>query len=249
MILVRPQDALHKAHLLRLLSDILDEPQLAQALYFKGGTCASLLGILDRFSVDLDFDLKQAVDERMLKRTFHQVFKGRNFIVKYENQKILEFVVKYENQQLTRSTIKVSALDMYVKANKYAQYYLPEIDRTAMCQTKETLFANKLVAVVDRYEKYHTLAGRDIYDIHHFFLQGMSYEKNVIVERMHVSVIHYLERLRDFIETKITETVINEDLNTLLPNDVFQRVRKILKTETLMFLRQELERLTKDTSV
>jgi len=35
---------------------IYDDPILTDNLYFKGGTCAAMLGYLDRFSVDLDFD-------------------------------------------------------------------------------------------------------------------------------------------------------------------------------------------------
>lgn len=245
MILVRPQDTLHKAYLLRLLTELLDEPKLSHNLYFKGGTCASMIGVLDRFSVDLDFDLKKGADERVLRQVFHQVCKTLGFILKYENRQVMEFLVKYDGPPGTRNTIKLNALPLFVKANKYAPFYLPEIDRTAWCQTKETIFANKLVAVVDRYEKYRTIAGRDIYDIHHFFLQGLTYEKRVVEERMRVSAAHYLEGLKDFIEDKVTEKVINEDLNTLLPHELFQRIRKRLKTETIMFLRQELQRLVK----
>ena len=57
MILLRPQDTIHKVQLTRLLTEILDNSILSQNLYFKGGTCAAILGYLDRFSVDLDFDL------------------------------------------------------------------------------------------------------------------------------------------------------------------------------------------------
>ena len=243
MIIVRSEDALHKANLFRLLIEIIDEPLLGHAFYFKGGTCASMIGILDRFSVDLDFDLKQGTDEKAVRRAFHQIFTTLNLTLTYENRQVLEFLVKYKGQAQTRNTIKVNALPLFVKANTYAAYYLPEIDRTAWCQTKGTLFANKLVAVTDRYEKYRTIAGRDIYDIHHFFLQGLTYEKKVIEERMQMSAANYLERLKDFIEENVTEKVINEDLNSLLPNELFQRIRKTLKTETLMFLRQELQRL------
>lgn len=49
--------ALHKAQLCSLLIKISDNNKLAKNAYFKGGTCASMLGFLDCFSVDLDFDL------------------------------------------------------------------------------------------------------------------------------------------------------------------------------------------------
>ena len=56
MILPDKKDAVHKAWLYRILEAIADDSYLAGVLYFKGGTCASMLGWLDRFSVDLDFD-------------------------------------------------------------------------------------------------------------------------------------------------------------------------------------------------
>jgi len=64
MLLPDKKDALHKAWLLRTLEAVADDVFLSQTLYFKGGTCASLLGWLPRFSVDLDFDY--AGDEKSL---------------------------------------------------------------------------------------------------------------------------------------------------------------------------------------
>ncbi len=49
-------DNIHKAWLYRVLEGIASDKYLPSVLYFKGGTCASMLGWLDRFSVDLDFD-------------------------------------------------------------------------------------------------------------------------------------------------------------------------------------------------
>ena len=106
------------------------------------------------------------------------------------------------------------------------------------------MFANKLVALMDRYEKYQSLAGRDLYDIHHFFLNGYTYENNIIIERINMAPVVYLEKLRSFIETKITQKIIDQDLNYLLPTDQFRSVRKTIKRETLIFLRDEIERLT-----
>ena len=66
MIYLRPQDTYHKSQLVRLLVEIIDNHILGRSLYFKGGTCAAMRGFLDRFSVDLDFDLKRGVDRKML---------------------------------------------------------------------------------------------------------------------------------------------------------------------------------------
>lgn len=47
----------HKRRMLKILADISANPKLAINLGFKGGTCCYFIHGLDRFSVDLDFDL------------------------------------------------------------------------------------------------------------------------------------------------------------------------------------------------
>lgn len=228
---------LHKFQLLKLLTDIIDSPTLAASLHFKGGSCASMLGYLDRFSVDLDFDLKPQADKAKLDKEFKKVFKKLDFGLQKDGGKTLFYILKYEAPEGQRSTIRLSITDQFFSANVYRTVFLPEIDRLVSCQTIETMFANKLVAPIDRYSKHEKIAGRDIYDIHHFFSKGYTFKKEIIEERMKMSAENYIERLIKFIEEKVTDRVLTEDLNMLLPYDMFVKARKILKQETLIFLR------------
>ena len=243
MITLRPTDTIHKAHLLRTLTEIIDNPILSNSLYFKGGTCASMMGILDRFSVDLDFDLKPGVNEKELRSEFHKIFKKLSFDLYQESQKALEFFLKYPNSPNQRNTLKIDALNFIVQSNLYQPVFLAEINRTVNCQTSETIFANKMVAVKDRYDHKKSIAGRDIYDIHHFFRINLKYNPKIIIERTEMSAMDYLVFLRKFIDTKITQTLIDQDLNTLLPIETFSQIRKFLKSETLMFLDNEIATL------
>ena len=120
--------------------------------------------------------------------------------------------------------------------------YLPEIDRYANVHTVGTMVANKLVAPLDRFEKYGSIAGRDIYDIHYFLSHEFGYRSEIIKERRGVDAILHLRWLIEFIKKHVTQTIIDQDLNTLLPQIVFQSVRKTLITETLMLLEDELKR-------
>ncbi len=99
------------------------------------------------------------------------------------------------------------------------------------------MFANKLVALLDRYEKNKTIAGRDIYDIHYFFMNGYKYDTSIIEERRKVDTQVFFDELISFIEKKITNTIIDQDLNMLLPPQKFKQIRKVLKKEVLMFLK------------
>lgn len=244
MITLRPTDAIHKAYLLRTLTEIVDNPILSNSLYFKGGTCASMMGILNRFSVDLDFDLKIGVNENELRNEFYKIFKKLGFSLQQESQKALEFFLKYQNSPNQRNTLKIDALNFIVKSNVYVPIFLPEINRTVNCQNQESIFANKLVAVKDRYDRKKSIAGRDIYDIHYFFLKNLKYSEQVIIERTGLQNKEYLVYLRNFINGKVNQTLIDQDLNTLLPVETFNKIRKSLKEEILMFLDNEISRLT-----
>jgi predicted nucleotidyltransferase component of viral defense system len=237
MILLKPEDVLHKAQLLKLLAEIIDNNTLASKVYFKGGTCATMLGYLDRFSVDLDFDLKKNADKSELLVEFKKIFKNLDLEVEKGDDKNLFFVLKYDAPKDRRNTLKLSVSDTFIKSNEYKNFFLAEIDRLVACQTIETMFANKLVAPIDRYNKHEKITGRDIYDIHHFFSNGYALEKEIIEERMKMSTEDYISKLIKFIEEKVTDRLLSEDLNMLLPYEKFVKIRKTLKPETLIFLR------------
>ena len=238
MLDLRPEDIIHKSQLHRLLIELVDQPSLAQTLAFKGGTCAAMLGYLDRFSVDLDFDVLTGADEAALRKTFHQVFDQLGFIVTLEFDKALFFQLRYPSSPGKRNTLKISASDMMVESNQYKVQYFPEIDRLINSQTIETMFANKLVVVMDRYAQHKTIAGRDIYDIHHYFVQGYGYHSAFIRERTGLEAKEYFAKLIDFIKKHINQKIIDEDLNSLLPYQKYQQIRKILIPETLSILSQ-----------
>ena len=231
----------HKAQLFRLLINLADDKTLAPSIYFKGGTCSTMLGYLDRFSVDLDFDLKKGADKKLLRLKLHQIFKRLNLTIKDESKKALQFFLKYEAPGGERNTLKLEIIDSPFDSIDHQPQYLKDIDRIVVCQTIECLFANKLVALTDRYRQRGTIAGRDIYDIHYFFSHGYRYKKEVIEERTKKTSQNYLRELITFIENKITQDIIDQDLNFLLPANKFQGIRKTLKIETLMFLKEAVE--------
>jgi len=242
MILPKREDALHKAQLFRLLTEILDSP-ISQSLYFKGGTAAAMAGSLDRFSLDLDFDLKRGVNKIIIDKNLKLIFKNLGYELKSQSKKTLFYVVKYEAAKNLRNTIKLSIFENQPKTNLYEPLYLKEIDRLCLIQTEGTMFANKLVALTDRYKKHRVIAGRDLYDIHYFFLQGYRYSEVIIKERTGKLPQKYFQELISFIEKKISEKIISQDLSFLLPYKKFISIRKVIKKETVMFLKDEIKRL------
>jgi len=228
----------------RLLAEIADDSVLAQELYFKGGTCAQMLGYLDRFSVDLDFDLKEEKKTREIRDQFKNIFKNLNLEIKDESPKVLEFLLRYEAPKNERNSLRIDVVGLNYQGNKYEPKLLPEINRVLICQTKETMFSHKLVAITERFAKHGSIAGRDIYDIHYFFLNGFRYIPELIKERTNESVLSYLKTLLAFIKKNINTELLVQDLGTLLPSEKMKMVKNNLLSETTMFIEDEIRRLT-----
>jgi len=246
MQLPQPKDAKHKAWLYRVLSSLYDDSYLASVLYFKGGTCAAMQGNLDRFSVDLDFDLVgEKKDLLEAQKRMEKNFRALGLEIKDQSQRVPQYFLRYPAKEGERNTFKIDVAFPPTKSNQYRAVRFLEIDRIITCQTLETMFANKLVALIDRYKQKTAIAGRDVYDIHYFFENGLRYNEDVIIERTKKSIKEFFEELIAFVEKEVTDDLIAQDLNVLLPYAKFKIIRKTLKQETLMFLKDELERLEK----
>lgn len=245
MILPSPKDAVHKGWLYRVLIAICDDTILPSVLCFKGGTCAAMLGWLDRFSIDLDFDYTGPHDAVVRYRNrLQDVLLSLGLTIDDQSSRGLQFFLRYPVAPGERNTLKIDTGFPPLASNIYEPLRLPDIDRVIICQTLETAFANKLVACMERYAKRESIAGRDIYDIHHFFFRGFRYHAPVIKERTGIALQDFFAQLIEFVDRRVTKTTIDEDINPLLVPSKFRAIRKSLKQETLMFLRDELKRLT-----
>jgi predicted nucleotidyltransferase component of viral defense system len=246
IMLSNKRDAIHRAWLYRVLEAIADDPYLASTLYFKGGTCAAMLGWLDRFSVDLDFDFRgDKKDIIKARNSLENIFSKLGLKIKDKSKTGIQYFLKYETLDLGRNILKIDITFPIVKSSKYKPERLLEIDRFINCQTKETMFAHKLVAVLDRFEKTGGIAGRDIYDIHHFFMMGFDYDINVIKDRRgDIQIKDFFIELYSFIDQKVTDKILSEDLNSLVPYEQFTRIRKVLKREVLTLINDEIKRLS-----
>lgn len=233
MILPNPKDALHRSKLYQLLVEIVDNQYLAKSLIFKGGTCAALMGKLDRFSVDLDFDLKPDAQNLKVANELEKIFTSLNFVIHNKSTKAVQYVLKYQAPTQQRNTLKIDAINTASEKDEYKPIFLPDIDRYVICQTIETMFSHKLVALTERFTKHKTVAGRDVYDIYSFFINNYKFNPKIVEARTGMTVGKYLIFLKKFISDRVDQTLINEDLNSLLEPHQLAWVRKSLKLEVL----------------
>lgn len=238
MILPKKTDALHLAWMYRILSAIADDTLVSALLRFKGGTCAAMRGIINRFSVDLDFDLIDEKETSTLSKRLEVLFRKLGLEIKDKSQLAPQYFLRYpKTDENPRNIIKIDVTFPPAKHDQYEPVRFAEIDRILHCHTIPTMFAHKLIAVIARWERTGAFASRDLFDIHTFFIKGYEYDEKIIREIRGVDASAFLAELYDFIEKHVSQKLIDQDLNVLLPPQEFQRIRKIIKQETLILLR------------
>jgi len=239
----RLSDVRHKMWMSRVLTAIADDTFLSSTLAFKGGTCAAMLNHIERFSVDLDFDMRGNLEDvQPVRDALEMVFEELGLKVDKKSENGIQYFLKYLSPLNERSTIKLDTQYPPPNENIYEENYFADIDRTLQTQNLETMVANKMVAVLNRWETHKSFAGRDIFDVHTFFQKGFRYNKAVIQERTGLTVLNFLNKLVLHIQEHCTQKVLQQDLNPLLPATQFKAVYKNLKQETIIFLQDEAAR-------
>ncbi|MDO8643995.1 MAG: nucleotidyl transferase AbiEii/AbiGii toxin family protein [bacterium] len=176
--------AKHKLILIQILKSMSEETKLAPFLGFKGGTAVYLFYGLDRFSIDLDFDLLDEAKEDL-------VFEGikallpRYGILKEARKKrfSLFFLLSYDDQS---TNIKVEINRRAFGSQFEIKNYLG-IPLRVMKQ--EDMAANKLVAMVERIGK----TNRDIYDVWFFLKNRWPVNWKLVEQRTHQSAGDFLQ--------------------------------------------------------
>jgi predicted nucleotidyltransferase component of viral defense system len=222
----------HKRRMLQILADISANPLLAINLGFKGGTCCYFVHGLDRFSVDLDFDLLNKDKQEIVLNELDKVL-AKYGEVKMEGS-VFARKVKYDNQS---ATVKIDVSE-HMDINKLNTYKIVDVVSGVPLKilSKEDIFAHKLIALIERSDnkiKNKIIANRDLYDIDYFFSIGWKYNKEIIALRSDKSCKKYFEELKVFIETKVDEKNILEGLGSLVDDKKRNWVKKNLKSEVL----------------
>jgi len=226
--------AIHKNILIRILKDIYTEPTLGPILGFKGGTACHLFYGLNRFSVDLDFDLLDLKKEdyvfEVVKKilenygTLKEVFKKR-----YNLFYLLSYKEKIEGAQNIR--VEINRRDC--GSNDEIKSYLG-ISMKVM--KKEDMFAHKLVALYERKAR----TNRDLYDVWFFLQNNWPINVKIIEKRTKMKFQEFLKKCLSLIE-KINERHILAGMGELLDEKTKNWAKKNLKKELLFLLKLKLK--------
>ncbi len=175
----------HRVTLLQILRDIFSDNQLAGQLVFKGGTCLMLFAGLDRFSTDLDFDLRAGTLELERERITQIVAKYLTVDMDYNKHFTYYWSGSYASG-LQRVKVEINKRP-WPQEIVNRDFYGLTIPTLAPAQ----MFAHKLVAITDRKE----LQNRDLYDAHFLFQRGYPIDETIIRLRTGLSLTEYFEQL------------------------------------------------------
>lgn len=219
---------LHRAVMSEIIRDIYTNRNLGQLLGFKGGTAAMLFYGLDRFSVDLDFNLLQAEKEQFVYDSMHNIISQYGEIIEQENKfNTLFFLISYGKEQ-RKLKIEISKRQ---SNNKYD--YLTYFGVDVQVMRKEFMFAHKLVAVSERRQA----ASRDLYDIDFFLKEVWDIEEAIIIERTGKGIVEYLEFLIGYIDKTFHSGNILQGLGEMLTQSQKDYARVKLKSNVLFRLK------------
>lgn len=175
----------HKNILVRILKDIYSDTKLSPALGFKGGTAAFLFYNLNRFSVDLDFDLLNKEKEDYVFKKIEKILKKYGTLKDKQVKKFnLFYFLSYEEK----------AVNIKIEINRRefgSQYEIKSYLGIPMkVMVRKDMFAHKLVAMYERIGK----ANRDIFDVWFFSKNDWSINKNIVEKRTNLSFDKFLNK-------------------------------------------------------
>jgi len=218
----------HEQILKNILRDIYTNPHLQSSLAFKGGTCLYMFYDLDRFSVDLDFNL---LAEKLDSNLLTEIIQKHLTITDSANKHSTWLWVGSYEKEVQKIKIEVSKRtypDLYINKDFYG-LTIPIMEPSCM-------FAHKLCAITDRPK----LQNRDLYDAHFMFAHNFEINEEIIKLRTNKNLQEYFAVLIEFIESHTNERNILDGLGELLTDTQKDRTRSTLKRDILFDLKSLL---------
>jgi predicted nucleotidyltransferase component of viral defense system len=223
--------ATHKTILFQILKDIYSDTSISPFLGFKGGTAALMMYGLDRFSVDLDFDL---LNETMENDVFERVI---SIIKKYGTLK--ESRKKHFNLfALLSYEDKAHNIKVEINRRQFGSHYEIKtyLGVSMLVMVPEDMFAHKLMAMHERIGK----TSRDIYDVWFFLHNRFPINKEIVEQRSKMTFDELLQKCIGQLEKMNNKDILN-GVGELLTASQKDWVKARLREDTISLLNLRLE--------
>lgn len=226
--------SVHKNILVQILIDIYSDTTISPYLGFKGGTAAYLFYELERFSVDLDFDLLDESKENYIFDQVEKILRKYGTIKEAQKKRFnLFFLLSYKNKEKNAQNIKIEINRRYF-GSQYEVHFFNGVSMLVM--TKEDMFAHKLVAMHERLRK----TSRDIFDVWFFSKSNWEINRGIVEKRIKKSYKAFLEICIKELE-EMNNSNILYGLGELLTEKQKTWAKSKLKLETTFQLKLRLE--------
>lgn len=221
----------HKNILFQMLKDIYTDTTLAPLLGFKGGTAAFMFYGLDRFSVDLDFDLLDADKEKDVYEKIVGIAKNYGTIRDAHKKKFSLLVIISYDEKATNIKIEINRRAFGLKYE--IQTYLGV---SMQVMVREDMYAHKLMAMYERIGK----TNRDVYDVWFFAHNRWPINKDIVEKRSSMTYTQLLQKCIARLE-KMSDRTILSGLGDLLTEERKKWAKTKLRTDTIFLLKLALE--------
>ncbi|MBI2340473.1 MAG: nucleotidyl transferase AbiEii/AbiGii toxin family protein [Deltaproteobacteria bacterium] len=215
----------------QILKDICMDTSLSPFLGFKGGTAALMFYGLDRFSVDLDFDLLDAARADDVFERVKRILSPYGAMRDAEKKRFnLFFAISYEE---AARNIKVE-----VNLRSFGSRYeiKSHLGIPMLVMVREDMFAHKLVAMKERIGK----TNRDIYDVWFFLKNRWPLNQEIVERRTKMPLKDFLPRCIAELE-RFSDRAILSGMGELLGEKQKAWAKGHLRKDTIFLLKLLLE--------
>lgn len=224
----------HKNILVKILKDIYTDSRISSILGFKGGTAATLFYGLDRFSIDLDFDLLDSEKEDYVFECVKSILEGYGTLKQASKKRFnLFYLFSYDQKDINAQNVKLEINRRHFGSRYEVRSFL---GISMLVMIKEDMVAHKLCALYERIGK----TNRDIFDVQFFLSHDWPINKKIIEERMKISYKEFLNKMILVME-KFDNSKILSGMGELLTEKQKVWVKIKLKDEVLFSLKLALE--------
>lgn len=182
---------------------------------------------LDRFSVDLDFDLLDEEREDYIFEKVGQIVKGYGKIKESRKKKFnLFFLISYEE--------KAQNIKLEINRRSFGSRYEVKtyLGISMLVMMRDDMFAHKLMAMYERLGR----TNRDIYDVWFFLKNNWSINKKIIEQRAGMPFAGFLQKCISFLEKGDNRNIL-AGIGELLSNKQKTWAKAKLRAETIFLLK------------
>lgn len=219
--------AKHRSVMLEVLKLIFADSLLGPILGFKGGTLLYIRYNLNRFSVDLDFDLLNPEKELIILPRLKKILKSVGSLEEQTNKRYTLFtLLNYEKGQ-RKLKIEIS------KRNLGSKYKISNyLGIPIQTMVEKDIFANKLIALTTRKEPVN----RDIFDTWFLLKNRFDINWDLVKTRTGMEKDQYVKKCIDTLENWPLKYILN-GLGELVDNKTKEFIKRNLIKDTIFYLK------------